>query len=82
MGRIRLLIVALTSLTFPLLMWGMPVALVWLGFGFFESWWIRIICCFFAALWLLLCRPWKIFRGENWRNYLDNLTLAFMRIFF
>ena len=72
---------ALTTLTFPLLMWGMPMVLVWMGFGFFESWWIRIACSFFAALWLLLFRPWQIFRGGNWHEYLNNLALAFKRIF-
>lgn len=41
------------------------MALVWLEYGFFENWWIRTACCFFAAFWLLLFRPWQIFRDRK-----------------
>lgn len=82
MGRLKLLITTISTTAFLLSIWGMPLLILWLGFGYFENWWIKTGCSFFAALWFALIRPWAIFRGQKWHEFLSIFLLAIRRIFF
>lgn len=82
MAKIKLLIVTICTLAFLLSLWAIPAVIVWIAFAAIDSLWLKVAAIVVAAIWLLLIRPWTMFTGKRFSNFLDDLALALRHIFF
>lgn len=76
MSKLRLIMAVVAVTTFLLSLWAVPVVMVWLAIAVAQTLWVKIALYVMAALWLLLQRPWTMFRDPRWSRFIEDLRRA------
>lgn len=76
MSKLRLIAAVVTVTTFLLSQWAMPAVMVLIAIAVVRTLWIQIVLGVLAALWLLLLRPWTMFREPQWSRFIEDLRRA------
>ncbi len=76
MSKLRLLTMVVLMVAFLLSLWGVPVVMAVLAVTVIETLWIKIALCVAAALWMLLFRPWTMFRNPRFGQFISDMRRA------
>ena len=72
----------LMAVTALLSVWAIPALLIISAFTWVNTAWLKVVCCLLALIWLLLLRPWKLFRGHAYNQLIGMIAYAIKYIFF
>lgn len=80
MSRLRLLAIVVLTLAFLLSLWTVPAAMAVIALTLINSLWGKVALCIVAVLWLLLLRPWAIFRDPRFGQFVSDMRRAFIAL--
>lgn len=80
MAKIRLLVVVVLTVAFLLSLWAVPAAMVVIALTLIHSLWGKVALCVGAALWLLLLRPWSMFRDPRFGRFVSDMRRAIIAL--
>ena len=80
MLRLKLLAIMVLMVGFLLSLWAMPLAMITIALTLVQTAWIKAVLCIGAALWLLLLRPWSIFRNPRFGEFLYDMRRAIIAL--
>lgn len=81
-GKLYLILTTLTTVLVLLSFWGIPILLFWCAYDWITILWGRITLIILGILWIFLIRPWNMFRGPKFKEFLSDLSKALEIIFF
>lgn len=73
MSKLKLFIVTISTILFLLSLWVVPAVMVWMSICVVDAMWLRIVLGIGAVIWLLIFRPWDMFRKDYRNRMLTNL---------
>lgn len=76
MGKLKLLMVVLTTVAFLLSLWAVPAVMVVMAAVSVKTLWIRVALSVMAVLWLLLLRPWTMFGDSRFSRFVSDMRRA------
>lgn len=77
MGKLKLLAAVVATVTFLLSLWAVPAVMVAVAAVAVKTLWIRVVLCVMALLWLLMLRPWTMFRDSRFGRFVSDMRRAF-----
>ena len=81
-GKLYLILTTLATILVLLSFWGVPILLFWCAYAWFTTLWCRIVLVIVGVLWIVLIRPWNMFRGPVFRRFRSDLSKVVEFIFF
>lgn len=81
-GKLYLILMTLATVLVLLSFWGVPALLFWCAYAGLTATCWRIALIVLGILWIVLIRPWKMFRDPVFKKYLSDLSKALEIIFF
>ena len=81
MSKLRLLTMVVLTVAFLLSLWAVPVVMAVLAVTVIETLWIKFALWAVVALWLLLLRPWTMFRNPRFGQFISDMRRALIQIF-
>lgn len=76
MSKLRLLSAVISVSAFLASLWAVPIACVTCGLFVVKTFWMQIALCLMAAVWLLLLRPWTMFKDPKWNRFIADMRCA------
>lgn len=76
MSKLKLLVIVVLTVAFLLSMWAIPVVLIATAFTLIQTTWVKAILCVTGALWLLIFRPWVMFRNPRFGRFVTDMRRA------
>lgn len=76
MSKLKLLAIVLLTITFLLSLWMLPVGLIVAALALIKTMWIKVVLCCVGVLWLLIIRPWTMFRNPRFGRFLSDMRRA------
>lgn len=80
MSKLRLLAIVVLTVAFLLSLWGVPAAMGVIALTLIHSLWIKVALCVGSALWLLLLRPWTMFRDPRFGQFVSDMRRALIAL--
>ena len=80
MSKLRLLAIVVLTLAFLLSLWAVPAVMVVMALAVIQTMWMRVVLWVVAALWLLLLRPWAMFRDPRFGRFVSDMRRAFIAL--
>lgn len=82
LSKIRLILTVLVTIAVLLSFWGVPLFVAWIATYYMTALWRRILLYALALLWIILIRPWNMYKGPVFKRFLSDLAVALEYIFF
>lgn len=76
MSKLKLLAIVVLTVVFLLSLWAVPAAMTIIALTLIHSLWIKVALCVDAVLWLLLLRPWSMFRDPRFGQFISDMRRA------
>ena len=80
MSRLKLLAIMVLMVGFLLSLWTMPLAMIAIALTLVQTAWIKAVLCIGSVLWLLLLRPWAMFRDPRFGRFVSDMRRAFIAL--
>lgn len=80
-GKIYLALSLLATILVFLSFWLVPAFMIWSAFTWVNPLWGKITLWVLSLLWLLLIRPWNMFKDENFKRFVADIKKAIYFLF-
>lgn len=83
-GKLYLILTTLTTILVLLSFWGIPLLLFWCAYDWITILWggVADSANYSWTLWIILIRPWNMFRGSKFKEFLSDISKVLEFIFF
>lgn len=76
MSKLKLLAIVVLTVAFLLSLWAIPGVLITTAFTLIQTTWVKVILCVTGVLWLLIFRPWVMFRNPRFSRFISDMRRA------
>lgn len=76
MSKLKLLVIMIVTVVFLLSLWCVPLVMIVMALTFVHTLWMKVALIGVALLWLLLLRPWTIFRDPRFGQFVSDMRRA------